>query len=1492
MEPGQVTIAVTFMNQYGAYATWGSVQFSSSDPQAVLPPDYTISTATTNPTNFTVTLLTAGVQTVTAYGTGPNGAFSGSVSVNVIPGPAASLVVAGIPSPYVADNSSDVIVTALDAYGNVSAGYCGTIHFSSSDPSATLPADYTFLPTDRGVHTFSSVWVGTPPIFHPALVLETPSDQSVTVTDTSAPGGGYWCDNAADPNGIYSSDWIPGGLTGTESGIDVTAASTDVLSVSGIPSQVAAGVPQTVTVAARNGSTTLTGYTGTIKFTSSDGAAVLPANYTFLPSDNGVHTFSITLNTPGPQSVTATDTGTSSITGTQSGIEVVGKATSLVFTGLPKTTVAGIGHTVTVTAVDQYGYPDTTYRGTIHFTTSDRLAYLPGDKDNDYTFTGTDAGVHTFTNSCSFTVCTGGVTLKRVGTQTVIVTDTTTSSITGRQAGIVVTPSSTTHFVVSGIPSPVLAGTAENLTVTAKDAYGNTATGYTGTIKFTSTDSAAVLPANYTYQANEGGVHTFNVTLNTAGTQQVQVIDTGNSSFGGSETGIVVTPGAATHFVVTGIPSPTVPGAADNVTVTAKDAYGNTAFGYAGIVHFTSSDSAAVLPANATLTAGVGTFSVTFNTAGTQSLTATDTVTSSITGSETGIVVAGAGYTPVGTGVGVIPAFAGSPNPVTLTFDDVTTAGFTSLTAGSTPLEALTGGYQVGSPATYYDLTTTALFTGSVTVCFAYGGVSPAPTSVLQYVGGSWTDVTVRPIDTADQLICGTASSLSPFDLVTGPLAKITVSPPSPTVTVGATQQFAAAGADTYGGVVSITPTWSVSTTDGGTGSITQAGLYSALTVGSTTVEATVGSVTGSAAVSNVAAVVSSVLCNPVAGGSPIAIGGQVSCTYTAGTGSTFTGWTASGFTVDSASSLTNNPVIFDAGTTAGSASISAAFSEGSLDATPSPIVSTFTIGASTLATITVSPPSPTVTIGVPQQFKATGADAYGNPVTITPTWSVTPGTGSGGISSSTGLYAAQSVGTTTVVATVGAVTGQAAVTNVAVASTVLCNPVTGSTVIAGTSVSCTYTPGSLSIFTGWTAKGFTPLSSTGNPATFVATTAGAASISAVFTPGAADPTSSPITSTFTITASPLAKITVTPSSATVTIGVPQQFSAAGFDASGNSVTITPTWSVASGTPGTGTISSSGLYSALTTGTTTVYAMASGVTGAAAVTNVKPVPVLTYTGPTTAAPGAAITLSATLRTSGGAGISGATLTFTLNSVIHTATTYGSGTATWATTAPTTTGTYPISVAFAGNTTYAAAPVATANLVVALPVPVLTYTGPTSAAPGAAITLSATLRTSGGAPVAGRTVTFTLDSGTPSAATTNSFGVASVKTTAPTPTGSHTISVKFAGDSTYGPASTSATLTVQIATTLTYTGPTSAAPGASITLSVILKSTAGALIANETITITFNGATLTEMTNSSGVASVGVKAPSRDGTYTIGLAFAGDSTHGYGPASTSVSLRVH
>src|SRR5208337_66173 len=237
---------------------------------------------------------------------------------------------------------------------------------------------------------------------------------------------------------------------------------------------------------------------------------------------------------------------------------------------------------------------------------------------------------------------TFSVTLNTVGSQTVTATDTVTSSITGTSGNITVGglggSGAATHFVVSA-PSTATAATPFSVTVTAEDSLGNLATGYAGIVHFTSTDPAYRLPADSTLT---NGTGTFSVTLNTVGSQTVTATDTVTSSITGTSGNITVGglggSGAATHFVVSA-PSTATAATPFSVTVTAEDSLGNLATGYAGIVHFTSTDPAYRLPADSTLTNGTGTFSVTLNTVGSQTVTATDTVTSSITGTSGNITV-------------------------------------------------------------------------------------------------------------------------------------------------------------------------------------------------------------------------------------------------------------------------------------------------------------------------------------------------------------------------------------------------------------------------------------------------------------------------------------------------------------------------------------------------------------------------------------------------------------------------------------------------------------------------------------------------------------------------------------------------------------------------------------------------------------------------------------------------------------------------------------
>ena len=74
------------------------------------------------------------------------------------------------------------------------------------------------------------------------------------------------------------------------------------------------------------------------------------------------------------------------------------------------------------------------------------------------------------------------------------------------------------------------------------------------------------------------------------------------------------------------------------VGITAQDAAGNTIFNYSGTAHFTSTDPAASLPPDTTLTNGTGAFNVTFNTKGSQTVSVTDLATG-VTGTSVSVTV-------------------------------------------------------------------------------------------------------------------------------------------------------------------------------------------------------------------------------------------------------------------------------------------------------------------------------------------------------------------------------------------------------------------------------------------------------------------------------------------------------------------------------------------------------------------------------------------------------------------------------------------------------------------------------------------------------------------------------------------------------------------------------------------------------------------------------------------------------------------------------------
>jgi hypothetical protein len=179
-----------------------------------------------------------------------------------------------------------------------------------------------------------------------------------------------------------------------------------------------------------------------------------------------------------------------------------------------------VAGTFTVTALNANGTVNTGYTGTVTFSSSDPQAVLPAN----YTFTAADQGTHTFT-----------ATLKTAGTQSITATDTASGSVTGSEAGIMIKPAAAAKFLLRA-PSSVTRGVAFSVTLTVQDANGNVATGYTGTVHFSSSDGTATLPANYTFTAADAGVHTFTgLALGKKGKQTLTATDTQISALTASD---------------------------------------------------------------------------------------------------------------------------------------------------------------------------------------------------------------------------------------------------------------------------------------------------------------------------------------------------------------------------------------------------------------------------------------------------------------------------------------------------------------------------------------------------------------------------------------------------------------------------------------------------------------------------------------------------------------------------------------------------------------------------------------------------------------------------------------------------------------------------------------------------------------------------------------------------------------------------------------------
>ncbi|HEY6110523.1 MAG TPA: hypothetical protein VIV56_16595, partial [Gemmatimonadales bacterium] len=441
---------------------------------------------------------------------------------------------------------SPVEVTAKDAAGNTVTSFTGNITMSIVvNPSGGTLSGTATKAAVAGVATFSNLSI----------------DKA---------GTGYRLQAAA------------GSLKDTSQAFSILAGTATKLAFTQQPTNTTSGasISPSVKVAAQDAfGNTVSSFTGnvTVAITSGTGTAgaVLSGTLT-LAANNGVATFSnLSIDKAGTgYTLRATASGLTTATSAAFSIST-GGATQLAFTTQPVNTVAGATiPTVKVTVWDGSGNTVTGYSGSVTMAI------------------GTDAGNGTLSGTLVVAVSQGVATFSNLSINHTGVGYTLKASATGLTTAIStpfnITAGQATQLVFTSQPVTTTAATPlAPITVAAKDAQGNTVTGFTSnvTMSIAVNAGAGTLSGTKTVAA-VAGVATFStLSIDSTGTGY-RLAATSGSLTPDTSSAFSITAGAATKLVFTVQPSQTGAGGviAPAVKVTAQDAGGNTATGFTGQV--------------------------------------------------------------------------------------------------------------------------------------------------------------------------------------------------------------------------------------------------------------------------------------------------------------------------------------------------------------------------------------------------------------------------------------------------------------------------------------------------------------------------------------------------------------------------------------------------------------------------------------------------------------------------------------------------------------------------------------------------------------------------------------------------------------------------------------------------------------------------------------------------------------------------------------------
>jgi hypothetical protein len=296
----------------------------------------------------------------------------------------------------------------------------------------------------------------------------------------------------------------------------------------------------------------------------------------------------------------------------------IGPAHHLVIEAATSTPTAGAADNLTITAKDEAGGTVTTYTGTKSLVFAGApngpegtIPTVSDSAGNDVAFGSAtpiefSAGVATVNAGKN-----GAMKLYKSGAAGISVGDGTLSTET--PLAVTTAGATASRFLLAAESSTPAAGAADNLTITAQDAYGNVATSYAGSKSLTFSGASASPGGNQPTVANSSGTAvnfgTATAITFTAGVAAVssakngvmKLYKSGASSISAGDgtvstkvpLAVTVSPIAASKFVLTATTTTPAAGAADNLTITAQDTYGNVATSYAGAKSITFSGASA-----------------------------------------------------------------------------------------------------------------------------------------------------------------------------------------------------------------------------------------------------------------------------------------------------------------------------------------------------------------------------------------------------------------------------------------------------------------------------------------------------------------------------------------------------------------------------------------------------------------------------------------------------------------------------------------------------------------------------------------------------------------------------------------------------------------------------------------------------------------------------------------------------------------------------------